>query len=629
MSKGTDLAGVVGTWVAVALAIVALIGVVTPWILLRESRSERFQAINSVDSQETGYIRGGLKLCNRRKYFRRVKVPMFMQPPKPGPGLKLHEPLSIDHLGSATGWVNLAVLLEAYGPRVPCGDQLLIFGGGSWLPVHRFWILTLGLLGRFGKRKDRGISISQSNARRLRIEARGLHSNHARMYYGLTGKLFWVPVEPEAATTTTSTMDKVYFRLHSTQSREPLSPDPMSRSLLFWLALGCLPVDKGGLTGSRHRVFDLALFMSSLQGKARRNHSDRRPEFFRYEPRRGLNGVVDVWAESMGVDMSRLWCVEKVEAPENWKDVVASAGTEKGDWFIDPYNKNHLHWKADIYCLSAGLLTMPISPKGFLFDKQRSLHEGIFFPAADCIGDLLWAAKSNRNITGNEEWAIRTLYKVHLRQRFGRRQVQAHYFLAVALSEREWTISKIARLTIGILTIMSRSFRKLLIRCTGNSRHSLSITLNFSNNSVTIHTHRTGAEVGDEPDYDESVGDGAPSLQIDPLLPENETTQHFDFATIFPHLPIPRRAERLPFTDQGDDILLAALQASNKCAYFSKPLDSSDLMSLIQRMSDVVCVSARPETTQPHERDNYDGDSSEDSQRSQRRSRESFDSVEG
>jgi len=322
----------------------------------------------------------------------------------------------------------------------------------------------------------------------------------------------------------------------------------------------------------------------------------------------------------------------------------------------------------------------------------------IFSPAADSIDDLLSAAKSHAYLSVNDVKAVSMLDEMHLTMRYGRRRMQAHYALAVILSRRQWTISKTARLAIGILTIMSGRFRKLLIRRTGKSGQSLSsaiilsIILGFNDRSVTIHTNcaenelrdesdcssneteseaedsngvsdetdvspsvksRSQADLGASSDQDgishdkgggqeeinvtdekedktqkvggvaakqnveirddvrfneatdkpstekatvpsatpqESIQDEASSLQKSPLVPENEITQPFDFATVFPYLPLPQVAETLSFTDHGSDIVLAALEASNKCAYFSKPLDSSDLISLIQRMSDVVCV---------------------------------------
>ena len=37
-----DLAGVIGTWAAVGLAVVALVGIVGPLLLFREKRSEHY-----------------------------------------------------------------------------------------------------------------------------------------------------------------------------------------------------------------------------------------------------------------------------------------------------------------------------------------------------------------------------------------------------------------------------------------------------------------------------------------------------------------------------------------------------------------------------------------------------------
>ncbi|KAE9375193.1 hypothetical protein N431DRAFT_453865 [Stipitochalara longipes BDJ] len=74
MTDPISLTTDVAAWIAVALALIALVGIVGPLLLLRESRSERSQALNEVDSQH-GYVSKGLSLGRRGRIFHTVKVP--------------------------------------------------------------------------------------------------------------------------------------------------------------------------------------------------------------------------------------------------------------------------------------------------------------------------------------------------------------------------------------------------------------------------------------------------------------------------------------------------------------------------------------------------------------------------
>jgi hypothetical protein len=66
MSDPVNLAGVIGTWVAVFLAIVPLAGVLPAYLLYRKSRTEKAQALAVVDDPTRTFVsRGfGLLACN-------------------------------------------------------------------------------------------------------------------------------------------------------------------------------------------------------------------------------------------------------------------------------------------------------------------------------------------------------------------------------------------------------------------------------------------------------------------------------------------------------------------------------------------------------------------------------------
>ena len=61
-------------------------------------------------------------------------------------------------------------MIDAYTLDVSKGDVLIIHQKQSWLPVHRFWVLAFGLLGRYSNREDHGVALDESNVSRLMIE---------------------------------------------------------------------------------------------------------------------------------------------------------------------------------------------------------------------------------------------------------------------------------------------------------------------------------------------------------------------------------------------------------------------------------------------------------------------------
>ena len=57
MAQSTELAGVIGTWVAVSLALIALFGIIGPILLVKRAHSERNTALNSVDDKDHEFVR--------------------------------------------------------------------------------------------------------------------------------------------------------------------------------------------------------------------------------------------------------------------------------------------------------------------------------------------------------------------------------------------------------------------------------------------------------------------------------------------------------------------------------------------------------------------------------------------
>lgn len=280
----------VGTWVGAALAAIALIGIVSSWIVLRELHSERTTALNYLhDHDDPPFISRGWRFGRRTRLFRSIRVPDLtpydawaagtpFAIPKTGEPWVLKEP----HEPSCkTGWARLCRLLGAYEvgqDQVKLGTrgELLIDDGETWLPVSRYWILALGLLGRYGDRADRGVHFafsermirpdlgeqllwipvaSQKREQRLRLEAGQpalIEPPPPDQIWGTTGS-FMVDWQPVSGSQSLRKSDRLRFKLHIKDQLGPLPSSDSTRSVtqenlqfMFWLAVGFLPYDCGG-----------------------------------------------------------------------------------------------------------------------------------------------------------------------------------------------------------------------------------------------------------------------------------------------------------------------------------------------------------------------------------------------
>ncbi|KAF5536665.1 hypothetical protein FMEXI_10265 [Fusarium mexicanum] len=176
-----DLASNIGTWVAAGVAIIALVGVVGPYLALQASMSDKNRAMNAVQDQQQKYISRGWRLTRGLRVLRKIRVPNL------APGYITNEPdtaplippLSAalgrwgfktrDYLPWNTGWAKMSELIESYEVRdgvsnrqvdlsVPkTGGTLEVVNSRTALVVNKHWILMLGLLGRYGDRVDKGI----------------------------------------------------------------------------------------------------------------------------------------------------------------------------------------------------------------------------------------------------------------------------------------------------------------------------------------------------------------------------------------------------------------------------------------------------------------------------------------
>jgi len=65
--------GLVGTWVAVVVAVIAVIGVVTPILVYRASRTERHKVIAAIEDDNYDYIGRGVWFGPRNSAFQALE----------------------------------------------------------------------------------------------------------------------------------------------------------------------------------------------------------------------------------------------------------------------------------------------------------------------------------------------------------------------------------------------------------------------------------------------------------------------------------------------------------------------------------------------------------------------------
>lgn len=177
----------VGTWVAAFFAVFALVGVIAPWLALQAAFSDKNRALNSIRDVPQKYVTRGLRVSRRFYLMRRIHVPDLSPiyvSNDPSLPILISPPIAsnIWTLSSTrygdwnTGWAKLCELIQAYdvhdvesGNKIPLdippGGNLEIVDGSTALVVSKYWILLVGLLGRYGKRNDRGI-LQKSSIRR-------------------------------------------------------------------------------------------------------------------------------------------------------------------------------------------------------------------------------------------------------------------------------------------------------------------------------------------------------------------------------------------------------------------------------------------------------------------------------
>ncbi|PVH91858.1 hypothetical protein DM02DRAFT_702588 [Periconia macrospinosa] len=218
-SDRVSLAGTVGTWVAAFLALIALVAIIGPVMIWAAARTERNKALHDAGDTKQPFIGSGIHFVG---------------------------------FDSRATWVQFASLLIAYGVTPERGDNLVIYQGKAILPVHRVWILVIGLIGRYTTKESR---LHRSNLKRkLTLSVKFESSTQNPSQNDTVESITWpVRMDLNGTTGQIKITEKVSGLGISESSVAMFLPRPLSEfagieaetlSLqdLFMLAIGCLPL---------------------------------------------------------------------------------------------------------------------------------------------------------------------------------------------------------------------------------------------------------------------------------------------------------------------------------------------------------------------------------------------------
>lgn len=244
MSSGIDLAGAIGTWAAVALALVALGGILPAYFLYSASKTQKAQALALVDDPSHSFVRRiglpGMKLS------RLSRLPDLRKPPDlqvletlPPP-----EPKTLSDRRSTTSWVNFALVVGAMFPgvRKTSGEVALEYKDEqTYLPVHCLWVLLLGVIHRYADRIDDGLPWGVPRQRTISLR------ENEEMVSGQSGKLVM-----HSSRSSPGHHIKVTFESHSYEVvKKILQQSKISVSNLLLLLLGYIKLVDGAYISMR------------------------------------------------------------------------------------------------------------------------------------------------------------------------------------------------------------------------------------------------------------------------------------------------------------------------------------------------------------------------------------------
>lgn len=245
-----SLAGTVGTWVAVFLALVALVAIVGPVTIWAAARTERNKALHDAGDTKQPFIGSGFHFVGFDvRLFRRIRAPILDRIPEK-PVLVLDKARFIETKSRAT-WVQFASLLLAYGVTPERGDNLVIYHGKAILPVHRIWILIVGLTGRYTTKEsrlpkgkpERRLTVKFQPSTQDSSEDDTIESVTWPIRVKLNGNTGQIKITEKVSGLGISESSVAMFLPRPLSEFASIKADTLSLQDLLMLAIGCLPLE--------------------------------------------------------------------------------------------------------------------------------------------------------------------------------------------------------------------------------------------------------------------------------------------------------------------------------------------------------------------------------------------------
>ncbi|KAL3488950.1 hypothetical protein BJX62DRAFT_239534 [Aspergillus germanicus] len=479
MADTIDLLGLVGTWLAAILALVALAGIIPAYILYRESQTGHYEALSLIDDQSHEYISKGYTLLPGKQFLRSVKVPNLIAPPRitaedpPSQQLRIERECDLlDREGSPslTAWVNFANVLRAYGicPPPPFTGKIKISGKESLLPVHRGWILLLGLVDRYGHRYDYGLFEGESSEpewSELGWEA----------LYGLSGIL--EAIRPMR--------NRITFRMHSishmVKMPSNMPAEDVSLRNLFFLFLGYIPAADGSLLCTALESDEMS---NSRKTRLVPRSTDTRTNFF-YKLRILEHNEIPLrhrrMASEIGIRLPRIRqaSVHKIHRVERSRTNLGYSSEEHGELDgvqyqrIDRTATNIKVWvdPSDSKAMVLSLLQLNMSAHSFLCDDDLAEFFARLLPARnnDYLQHLADEGDFILQIKQEEKKSLKIAisevlkYETSSTRSRGRASALAALEAVVKRLEEAYQIPTWSMQTMAILYFISRDFASRLL----------------------------------------------------------------------------------------------------------------------------------------------------------------------
>ena len=263
-----DLAGVIGTWVAAGLALIALLGVVAPILIWRASRTERHQAIVRIGLRNYGYVSRGIPVWPGVRLWQTVRAPRINMAKKFKDEEWNHFDMNRMRItngeiaDSPASWVSFGAFLGGYSVAFETDGDVAIKEGIAMLPVNKAFLMTFALVGRFSdepnrRRKVRGDGIrtwdrrgsKRYNAAEIELVQQSLSRAGAdipdEQLHGLTGSLYFVASGQEVLSGNFGRDSwSVVFVGQPTTEMFEIRRDAISLEAMGMLCLGFLPFKK-------------------------------------------------------------------------------------------------------------------------------------------------------------------------------------------------------------------------------------------------------------------------------------------------------------------------------------------------------------------------------------------------